>query len=79
MTSTLTIPWGAADWQAVEPLSIVALTPLVVLLADIILPHRARRGIELTLAIVGLAAAAFVLIGSWGHPYSAFGDRKSVV
>jgi len=70
---TLTIPWGAADWQAVEPMTIVALTPLLVLLADIVLPHRMRRGTELVVAILGLLAAGFVLVSQWGHPYSAFG------
>jgi NADH-quinone oxidoreductase subunit N len=73
MPTTLTIPWGVADWQAVEPLTIVALTPLLVLLADVILPHRMRRGVELAIAVLGLVVAGVVLVSLWGHPYSAFG------
>ncbi len=73
MPPTLVIPYGQADWLAIEPLTIVALAPLAVLLADLVLPRRSRRGAELVLAAAGLVWAGLLLLQQWGHPYAAFG------
>jgi NADH-quinone oxidoreductase subunit N len=70
---TLTIPYGLADWAAVAPLTIVALTPLLVLLADLVLPRGVRRAAELAIAVLGLVAAGLMLPNGWAHPYAAFG------
>lgn len=73
MTPQLVIPFGGTDWAAVAPTTIVGLTALVVLLADLALPKAVRRTIALSVAIVGLIAAGFVALQGWGHPYAAFG------
>jgi NADH-quinone oxidoreductase subunit N len=73
MPSTLTIPWGNADWNAILPLGVVALTPLLVILADLLLPRSLRRSVVLALAALGLIYAGFLAARGWGHPYSAFG------
>ena len=73
MPSTLTIPWGNADWNAILPLGVVALTPLLVIAADLLLPRPRRRGVVLALAALGLVFAGFLAARGWGHPYAAFG------
>jgi NADH-quinone oxidoreductase subunit N len=73
MTPTLVIPWGQADWNAVLPLSIVALTPLFVIAADLLLPRSVRRGTCIAIAALGLIVAGLVAAQGWGHPYAAFG------
>ncbi len=73
MTPVLTIPWGQADWNAVLPLSIVALTPLLVIAADLILSRSLRRGACIAIAAFGLIVGGIVAALSWGHPYPAFG------
>ncbi len=73
MTRQLLIPFGNADWAAVAPLTIVALSALVVILADLTLPKALRRPAGIGIGIAGLAVAGIVALGGWGHPYSAFG------
>ena len=70
---TLTIPWGEADWNAILPMTIVALTPLLVIAADLLLPRSVRRGVVLLVAALGLIAAGIAAARGWGHPYAAFG------
>jgi len=69
----LLIPFGQADWSAVLPSSIVALTALVVILADLILPRKQRRAGGVGIAIGGVVAAGVLAALGWGHPYAAFG------
>jgi NADH-quinone oxidoreductase subunit N len=73
MTPQLVIPFGTTDWAAVAPTTLVGLTALVVLLADLTLPKALRRRACIALAIVGLIAAGALALGGWGHPYAAFG------
>jgi NADH-quinone oxidoreductase subunit N len=69
----LTIPWGEADWNAIFPVTVVAVVPLLVIAADLLLPRSSRRGAALVLAALGLIAAGIVAARGWGHPYAAFG------
>jgi NADH-quinone oxidoreductase subunit N len=73
MTPTLIIPWGGADWGSIAPIIVVALTPLFVLLADLTLPRRVRRGAALAIALLGTAVGGVIALGGWGKPYVAFG------
>jgi len=73
MTPSLVIPWGSADWTAIAPIIVIALAPLLVLLADLTLPRAARRPAALSLALLGTAAAGLVALAGWGKPYVAFG------
>jgi len=62
-TSTLVPPFGNFDYQALLPLGIVAVTPLVVLMADLIMPKgEPRRGIAVWISIAGLLGAIYVLV-----------------
>jgi len=67
------MPFGTSDWSAVLPLSVVALTPLLVLLLDLILPKAMRRGAAVTIAALGLIAGGLLALQGWGHPFAAFG------
>ena len=73
MTPQLVIPFGGADWAAVVPLTIVALSALVVILADLTLPKAARRSAGIAIGVAALVAAGLVALQGWGHPYAAFG------
>jgi NADH-quinone oxidoreductase subunit N len=72
VTPTLVIPYGSADWAAVEPTFIVALGALVVLLTDLILPKPARRTAGLIVGILALSYAGVQALTGWHHPVSAF-------
>ncbi len=73
MTAPLVIPFGASDWAAVYPTTVVALAGLVVLLVDLFAPKAVRRTACLALALVGLVVAGIVALGSGGMPRGAFG------
>jgi NADH-quinone oxidoreductase subunit N len=72
MTPTLTIPYTSVDWSAVGPPTLVALAPLLVLLADILLPRKARRAAGLALSALALIVAGVLVALQWGHPVVAF-------
>jgi NADH-quinone oxidoreductase subunit N len=67
------MPFGDADWTAVLPLGVVAITPLLVLLLDLILPKPMRRGAVVAVAALGLIAGGGLALQGWGHPFAAFG------
>lgn len=73
MTAPLVIPWTNVDWATVVPAFTVALTALVVLLADLALPKTTRRSAGVALSLVGLALAGVIAAQQWGHPVVAFG------
>ncbi len=72
-TPQLVIPYGNADYIALVPTLVVAVTALVVVLADLFAPKRARRPAGIALGIAGLIVAGIVALQGWGHPYAAFG------
>ena len=70
----MTISFTSADWASVAPLTIVAVTALVVLLADLLAPKNANRYVAIGIALVGLVVAAAVCGRAYfGHDYAAFG------
>jgi NADH-quinone oxidoreductase subunit N len=73
MTPHLIVPFGSADWAAVAPPTIVGVAALVVIVADLVLPKRARRPAAIALGIVGLIVAGIVALQGWHHPFVAFG------
>lgn len=73
---TLVPPFGNFDYETLLPLGIVAVTPLVVLLVDLILPsRRPRRGIAVTISVLGLLGAIYELVQQYiSHRFGpAFG------
>lgn len=74
--SVLVPPFGNFDYAALLPLVIVAVTPLVVLVVDLIMPKgRARQGIGVGISVAGLLGAIYVLVKQYiGHEFGpAFG------
>lgn len=73
---TLIPPYGSFDYLALLPMGIVAVTPLIVLLADLILPRgEARRFALVGLSVAGLLGAIYVLVQQYmSHQFGpAFG------
>jgi NADH-quinone oxidoreductase subunit N len=62
-----------ADWQALMPLTIVAVAALVVLVADLAAPKSANRYVAIGIALIGLLIAAVQCAAAYGDDYSAFG------
>ncbi|HET9030415.1 MAG TPA: NADH-quinone oxidoreductase subunit N [Candidatus Aquilonibacter sp.] len=71
----MTVNVTNADWSAVAPLAIVAVTALVVLLADLLSPKNVNRYAAIVIALLGLLVAGFVDYGQFrtGGDYAAFG------
>ncbi|MGC2131300.1 MAG: NADH-quinone oxidoreductase subunit N [Candidatus Aquilonibacter sp.] len=67
------IPVTNADWYAVAPLTIVAVTALIVLLADLLAPKNVNRYVPIGIALAGLIVAAIDCAAAYGHDYAAFG------
>ena len=69
-------PFPLSDYAAILPLTIVATTPLMILLLDLILPKGApRRDAAVAVGIAGLLLAAYVLVRQYlAHQFApAFG------
>ena len=62
-----------ADWSALAPLTIVAVTALVVLLADLLARKNVNRYLAIGIAVVGLIAAGVDAAGAYNVNYAAFG------
>jgi NADH-quinone oxidoreductase subunit N len=62
-----------ADIGALLPVTIVALTALVALFFDLLVPAPTRRLLAVAVATIGLVAAGIVLAQQYGHAYAAFG------
>lgn len=66
-------PYVWADYAALVPTFLVAVTALVVILADLIAPKKIRRAAGIAIGILGLALAGVIALRGWGHPFAAFG------
>ncbi|MHB8147399.1 MAG: NADH-quinone oxidoreductase subunit N [Vulcanimicrobiaceae bacterium] len=62
-----------ADWAALAPLGIVAVSALVVLLFDLLARDHARRSVSIAIGIIGTVVAGFVCARGYGDTYAAFG------
>ncbi len=69
----LVIPYVGADYSALLPTFIVAITALLVILADLIAPKKTRRPAGIAIGVGGLALAGAFALQGWGHPIAAFG------
>ncbi len=63
---------STADFGALVPATIVALTALVALFFDLIVPRATRRPLAALVAAIGLVAAGIVLAQQYGHEVVAF-------
>lgn len=68
----MTLPFTSADWSAILPVSIVAVTALAVLIVDLFSLRSEERSLLIGVALVGLAAAAYVAARQYGHAHDAF-------
>ena len=68
----MTIPFQAADWNAVMPIAVLAVASLVVLLADLIAPKNVNRYVAIVLGCAGAIAAGVLAAEQFGHNYNAF-------
>jgi NADH-quinone oxidoreductase subunit N len=62
-----------ADVNALLPAAIVAITALVALFFDLLVPAATRRYLAVAVAAIGLIYAGVILAEQYGHAYSAFG------
>ena len=63
---------SSADLGAVLPAAIVAISALVALFFDLLVPAATRRTLAVLVASIGLIAAGVVLAQQYGHDYAAF-------
>jgi NADH-quinone oxidoreductase subunit N len=63
---------SSADFGAVLPAAIVALSALVALFFDLLAPAATRRTLAVLVAAIGLIAAGIVLAAGYGHDVVAF-------
>lgn len=66
-------PFGAADWQAIVPLAILAITALVVLLCDLASRGNAKRYVAIGVALSGTIVAGVAAALQYHAAFSAFG------
>jgi NADH-quinone oxidoreductase subunit N len=65
-------PFTRADWSAILPVSVVAVTALLVLIADLFSGKRERRDLPIGIGLLGTIAAAILAGRQFGHNYDAF-------
>jgi NADH-quinone oxidoreductase subunit N len=68
----MTPPFTHADWSAVLPVSVVAVTALVVLIADLFAGRSEQRYLSIVIALLGTIAAGILAARQFGHDYDAF-------
>ena len=71
MPASISVP-SSADLSAVLPATIVALSAVVALFFDLLVPAATRRVLAVLVATIGLLAAGVVLAEQYGHDYAAF-------
>lgn len=68
----MTLSFTAADWSSIVPIDVVAVTGLVVLIADLFARRSLPRYATIGIGVVG-GIVAMVLVGrQFGHDYAAF-------
>lgn len=65
--------YSQTNWNAVAPLFVVAGTALLVLFADLLSPHGAKRYLSIGVGIAGTLAAAMLCARGYTSDYAAFG------
>ena len=68
----MTVPFTHHDWAAVLPVSIVAVTALVVLIADFFAGRDGQRYVSIVIGVLGTIAAGYFAARQFGHNYDAF-------
>lgn len=68
MTQTFT----SADWSAIVPVGVVAVTALIILIADLFSDQRDRRYVSITIALLGTFVAAILVARQFGQHHDAF-------
>jgi NADH-quinone oxidoreductase subunit N len=68
----IAMPFQAQDWLAVFPIGVLAVTSLVVLLADLIAPLHVNRYVAIALGCIGAIAAGVLAAQQFGREYDAF-------
>ncbi len=68
----MTSPFTSADWSAIVPIEVVALTGLVVLIVDLIAAGHAHRYATIAIGVIGAVVAGIVAGRQFGHDYAAF-------
>lgn len=66
------LPFTAHDWQAIGPVSAVAVAALAVLIVDLFSVRQARRYASIVIALIGILAGAYLAARQYGHNYDAF-------
>lgn len=68
----MTSPFTAADWSAILPVGVLAAAALLVLVADLFSGQREQRSVSIGIALLGVAAAAYLAARQFGHNHDAF-------
>jgi NADH-quinone oxidoreductase subunit N len=68
----IAIPFQSLDWNAIMPIVVLAVTSLVVLLADLVAPKHVNRYVAIVLGCIGALAAGVLAQQQFGHNYNAF-------
>lgn len=66
------LPFTSHDWQAIGPVSAVAVAALAVLVVDLFTVRQARRYVSIVIALIGILAGAYLAARQYGHNYDAF-------
>jgi NADH-quinone oxidoreductase subunit N len=67
------IPFSSADWYAIAPVSVVAVTGLVVLVVDLLSRNAATpRYVSIAIGCIGAVAAGVLAAQQFGRDYDAF-------
>lgn len=68
----MTLPFTAADWNALAPIALLSGSGLVVLIADLLARKNAPRYLSMAIGIAGAIATAVLAAAQYGHDYNAF-------
>jgi len=68
----IAIPFQAADWNAILPIVVLAVTSLAVLLGDLAAPKHVNRYVAIAIGCAGAIAAGVLAARQYGYDYGAF-------